>query len=292
VTSDPASLELAARLLRCPLCAERLAPASGSALRCPARHTFDVSRHGYISLLGGARAVSGDDPDMARARERFLATGAYAPVRDAVAALAGGGRDEPEVVLDVGAGTGYYLAGTLERMPAAHGIALDTSVRSLRVAARAHPRAIAATWDAFRPFPLADGSVDAVLDVFAPRNPAEFHRVLRPGGRLVVARPTARHLAELRAEVAAMVPIDPAKEERLARALAPHVTAVTTREVEYELTLGAEQARDLIGMTPSARHLDVHALGRREGGGAAGEEAAGGGLAVTVSVLVTAYAPR
>ena len=33
MTSDPASLELAARLLRCPLCAERLAPASGSALR-------------------------------------------------------------------------------------------------------------------------------------------------------------------------------------------------------------------------------------------------------------------
>ena len=44
-------------------------------------------------------------------------------------------------------------------------------------------------WDVFRPFPLADGVADVVLDVFAPRNPAEFHRVLRPTGRLIVVRP-------------------------------------------------------------------------------------------------------
>jgi len=286
VTSDPASLELAARLLRCPLCAARLVPVSDSALRCPARHTFDRSRHGYVSLLGGARAVSGDDPDMARARERFLATGAYARIRDAVAALARGEGAASEVVLDVGAGTGYYLAGVLDGLPGACGIALDTSVRSLRVAARAHPRAIAATWDAFRPFPLADSTVDAVLDVFAPRNPAEFRRVLRPDGRLVVVRPTARHLAELREEVPGMVAIDPAKEERLTAALAPSFTAVVTREVEYELALDPAQARDLIGMTPSARHLDVAELGA----GGTGQHR--DRLTVTVSVLVTAYAPR
>ncbi|GAB2541833.1 putative RNA methyltransferase [Brachybacterium huguangmaarense] len=294
MTSTPAprssaavDLDAAAELLRCPLCARPLAPA-GSALRCPERHTFDVSRQGCISLLGGAKAVSGDDDDMARAREAFLATGAYAPLRDAVAELAAGeescgaggaGSARDRVVLDIGAGTGYYLAGALGEMPGARGIALDTSPRALRVAARAHPRAIAATWDAFKPFPLADASVDAVLDVFAPRNPAEFARVLRPGGRLVVARPTPRHLAELREEVGAMVSIDPAKEERLARALDPFFTPITTREVTYALPLDPEQARALIGMTPSARHLDAASVSANA-------------ASVTVSVLVTAYAPR
>ena len=44
---------------------------------------------------------------------------------------------------------------------------------------------VADTWDGL---PLADGCVDLVQVVFAPRNPSEFARVLRPGGTLVVAR--------------------------------------------------------------------------------------------------------
>lgn len=278
---SPSAVQAACDLLRCPLCAGPL-DAAGSALRCPDRHTFDISRHGYVSLLGGSKAVSGDDADMARARERFLGSGAYEALRERIVALAveGCAADAP-VALDIGAGTGHYLAGMLDALPGARGIALDTSVRSLRAAARAHERAVAATWDAFRPFPLADASVDVVLDVFSPRNPPEFRRVLRPDGRLIVARPTQRHLAELRAEVPAMVAIDPAKEERLAAALEPHMRELSTELVETTIALDAEQTRDLVGMTPSARHLDAAALA-----------ADGAGLTVTLSVLVSAYAPR
>lgn len=280
---SPSAVQAACDLLRCPLCAGPL-DAAGSALRCPERHTFDISRHGYVSLLGGSKAVSGDDADMARARERFLGSGAYEALRERIVALAveGIGDDaHAPVVLDIGAGTGHYLAGVLDAMPRARGIALDTSVRSLRAAARGHERAVAATWDAFRPFPLADASVDVLLDVFSPRNPAEFRRVLRRDGRLIVARPTQRHLAELRAEVPAMVAIDPAKEQRLAAALEPHVREIRTELVETAIGLDAEQTRDLVGMTPSARHLDPAALA-----------ADGAGLTVTLSVLVSAYAPR
>ncbi len=123
--------------------------------------------------------------------------------------------------MDAGCGTGYYLAGVLDRLPGARGLGLDTSVRALRSAARAHDRAAAAAWDVFRPFPLADAVADVVLDVFAPRNPAEFHRVLRPAGRLIVVRPTGLHLAELRRRLPAMVTVDPVKEQRLHRALDP-----------------------------------------------------------------------
>lgn len=76
-----------------------------------------------------------------------------------------------------------------------------------------------------------------------------------------------------------MISIDPAKEERLARALDPFFTPVTTREVTYALPLDPEQARALIGMTPSAWHLDAASVSARA-------------ASVTVSVLVTAYAPR
>jgi 23S rRNA (guanine745-N1)-methyltransferase len=278
----PPALELSLDLLRCPTCrARRLHPDRG-ALRCPAGHTFDIARHGYAGLLTGTRATSGDDADMARARARFLSTGAYAPLREAVARLAADSVPGQATVVDVGCGTGYHLAGVLDRLPGARGLGLDTSVRALRVAARAHDRAAAAAWDVFRPFPLADGVADVVLDVFAPRNPAEFHRVLRPAGRLVVVRPTGRHLAELRGRVPAMVAIDPAKEQRLHRALGPFFEAAVTERVEYTVSLTGQEALDLVGMTPSARHVSRADL---DGDGLLPDR-------VTVSVLATAYRPR
>lgn len=268
-------------LLRCPACRARLRPDSG-ALRCPAGHTFDIARHGYVSLLTGNRATSGDDAAMARARDRFLSTGGYGPIRRAVARLAADGVPARGTIVDAGCGTGYYLAGVLDQVPGARGLGLDTSVRALRSATRSHDRAAAATWDVFRPFPLADGAADVVLDVFAPRNPSEFHRVLRPTGRLVVVRPTGRHLSELRDRLPAMVTVDPAKEQRLHRALAPFFEAVVTERVEYTMPLTTREILDLVGMTPSARHLgradltaDDHLPGQ-----------------VTVSVLATAFRAR
>lgn len=279
----PPALELSVDLLRCPTCHTRRLHPDRGALRCPAGHAFDIARHGYASLLTGTRATSGDDAAMAQARDRFLSTGTYAPIRKVVARLAADSMvAEQATVLDVGCGTGYYLAGVLDQLPGTRGLGLDTSVRALRLAARAHERAAAAAWDVFRPFPLASGVADVVLDLFAPRNPAEFHRVLRPTGRLIVVRPTRRHLAELRGRVPAMVTIDPAKEQRLHRALDPYFEAAVTEKVEYSTTLARLEALDLVGMTPSARHLSCADL---SDGGLLPDQ-------VSVSVLATAYQPR
>ncbi|WP_409468352.1 putative RNA methyltransferase [Streptomyces sp. HC307] len=279
--SLPSALVPFLDMLRCPACRARLHPALG-ALRCPAGHTFNIARQGYVSLLTGARATSGDDAAMARSRDRFLPTGRYAPIRQAAARLVEDALPDQGTVMDVGCGTGYYLAGVLDQLPGARGLGLDTSVRALRSSARAHERAAAASWDVFRPFPLADGVADVVLNVFAPRNPSEFHRVLRPSGRLIVVRPTQRHLAELRGQVPAMVKVDPAKEQRLSQALGPFFEAADSQQVEYVASLTRQESLDLLGMTPSARHLDHVDL----------RDDVLLPDRVTVSVLATAYQPR
>jgi 23S rRNA (guanine745-N1)-methyltransferase len=259
-----------------------------SGLRCSRRHSFDLARQGYVSLQSGAVARSGDDAAMAQARERFLDGGRYRRLRDGIneavtSSITGEGRmsHHDPAVIDAGCGTGYYLAGLLDAVPGARGLGIDTSVRSLRIAARAHERAAAASWDVFRPFPLADRSVDVVLDVFSPRNPAEFARVLREDGVLVIARPAPDHLAELREQVTGMVAIHPEKEERLAEAVEPCFSAVRTMHVRYAMEdLAAGEVADLVGMTPSARHLG-------DGGTVVGAP-----RSVTVSVLVSSYRPR
>lgn len=87
--------------------------------------------------------------------------------------------------------------------------------------------------------------------------PAEFHRVLKPGGVLITARPTQNHLAALLQSHDGTVSVDEHKESRLQRTLEPFFVQGERRFVSHPLHLSAQQARELIGMTPSARHIDL-----------------------------------
>ncbi|SEG34702.1 23S rRNA m(1)G-748 methyltransferase [Actinacidiphila yanglinensis] len=251
-------------VLRCPVCGEGLS-AAGGALRCARRHTFDIARHGYVSLLtGDMRAGTADTAAMVQARDAFLGAGHYAPLARAVAELTARWCPPQGVVLDAGAGTGHYLAAALDAVPGAVGLGLDASKFALRRAARAHPRAGAAVWDVWRELPVRSGVADVVLNVFAPRNGPEFQRVLRPGGALLVVTPTARHLAELR-QAAGLLSVDAAKEERLGRTLDAHFRQERAEalEVDHLLRLTPQEANDLVAMGPSARHVDADELARR-----------------------------
>ncbi len=218
---------------------------------------------------------------MVAARLRFLGSGCYEVLRQAVVGKAAATTPERGALVDVGCGTGYYLAGVLDHLPGFWGLGLDASAPALRAAARAHDRAGAAACDIFRALPLESGVADLILDVFAPRNPAEFRRILHPAGRLIVVRPTERHLAELRDEVPTMVAVDPAKEQRLHQALSPFFDAAATERVEYSTPLTGQQAQDLLDMGPTARHLDRATAPSRPSPGA-----------VKISVLITEYLPR
>lgn len=207
---------------------------------------------------------------MATARADFLGAGHYAPLArrlaERVADLlpadtpdAPGSPDEPGspggLVVDAGAGTGYYLGVVLDRLPAATGLALDASVAGLRRAARAHERMGAVGWDVWQPWPLAEGSASAVLNVFAPRNPAEFARILRPGGVLAVVTPTAAHLAELRTLVA-MLEVHEGKLDQLDSSLADEFESAVRETLTVELTLSPDDVRRVVAMGPNAHHLD------------------------------------
>lgn len=252
-------------LLACPHCGESLTVASNSALRCSAGHAFDVAREGYVSLLAGnALTSSADTPDMIAARESFLSAGHYAPVRDAVAQLLERTLAEatPGAILEVGAGTGYYLAGVLDVQSQRRGLALDTSKPALRRAARIHERAGAVACDVWGTIPVQDATVAAVLDIFAPRNITEIARVLAPGGVLVVVTPRSGHLGEL-VEPLGFLSVDDRKADRLEEQLAGRFVPAESMVVEQVLVLSHAAVGDLAGMGPSAHHTDRIAFAGR-----------------------------
>ena len=179
------------------------------------------------------------------------------------------------LVVDAGTGTGYYLARVLEGNRACTGLGLDVSKAALRRAARAHPRGSAVLTDLWRPLPIRDESAALVLDVFAPRNGPEFHRVLRPDGVLLVVTPAADHLIEL-IEAYGLIHVDPDKATRVAESLGRHFTPLESRVLRHRLELTAAEVRTLIGMTPNAHHVPADIR----------PEAAS---TVTAAVTVTAY---
>ena len=250
--------------LRCPVCGGSLTRAD-SAVRCAAGHSFDIARRGYVSLLPpGAVGGRGDTAPMVAARKDFLTAGHFAPIATALASAAAqaslaAGPDDPAdpaelaCVADVGAGTGYYLAAVLDRLPDRAGLALDVSRYALRAAAGAHPRIGAAGCDAWQRLPVAGAAAALVLNVFAPRDGAELRRILRPDGRLLVVTPQADHLAELTVPLG-LLRVDERKAERLAGTLGRYFDLAAEHHIRAVMALDHRSVAALAAMGPSAWH--------------------------------------
>ena len=90
----------------CPVCEKPLAQEDGAYV-CENRHSFDISKRGYVNLLrAGSAKTHGDDRAMAAARRDFLNGGWYLPLRDKLC-----GALLPGAAVDIGCGEGYYLEG-------------------------------------------------------------------------------------------------------------------------------------------------------------------------------------
>lgn len=250
------------RYLVCPVCGAGL-DLDDRRLLCPSGHAFDIARQGYANLLpGNARPGTADTPEMVCAREAFLRAGHFTAPADRLAWNVS--RAKPSFVLDAGAGTGHYLSRALDRSPDAVGLALDISKHAARRAAKAHPRAGAVVADLWRPLPLRDGAADTVVNVFAPRNAAEFHRVLRDDGLLCTVTPSPRHLGPLVAALG-LLSVDTRKIERTDAALAGYFKLDSRQELETEAVLTHEEITTLVGMGPSAHHVPPERLQERLG---------------------------
>jgi 23S rRNA (guanine745-N1)-methyltransferase len=119
--------------------------------------------------------------------------------------------------------------------------------------------------------------------VFAPRNGAEFRRVLRSDGALLVVTPGAGHLAELGPEFG-MLTVDPDKDARLAASLDDHFDLAARENLGVPLTLAARDVAHLVGMGPSAHHLTDKQR--------AATAAISAPLTATAAFTISTYRPR
>ena len=183
----------------CPHCGQLLRKKEDArALVCPIGHSYDVSREGYVNLLlRMTRSAHGDNREMLLARRAFLEGGYYAPLASAAGKLLCARLEDGARILDAGCGEGYYTEAIAEAMRTAGKRAelfgVDISREAVRLCAKRACAPVTAVASLYE-LPIADGSFDALVCFFSPQSDAEFHRVLKDGGYLLMAVPDARHL--------------------------------------------------------------------------------------------------
>lgn len=238
-------------LFTCPICGKRLIH-ENMRYYCESGHSFDTASEGYVHLLPANRKHSklpGDDKNMVRARRRFLSAGYYAPLRETLENLFIKHSPYETAFLDSGCGEGYYSSGIIEALThtgrniSAAGI--DISKEAVRLASKRVKTAEFAVASAYH-LPLADGSVDIVLNCFSPLCENEFLRVLRRKGKFIYVVPAPRHLWELKCAVYD----EPYENERLSTSYAGF-SLVETEKVSTLIKLKDNQSiLDLFTMTP------------------------------------------
>ena len=250
---------------KCPNCAATLVPQLQTkpyVLRCENNHSFDVAKQGYVNLLlpqkRGA-ALPGDNAEMVRARTAFLDGGYYRAFSDGVNRLvtdALGEMDIPSpVVVDAGCGEGYYTARLQDAFKQA-GIdgalaGFDLSRDAVAHAAkRAKALGCAETMSfavaSLFEMPLADGSANGIINLFAPVADAEFARILAPGGFLLMAVPAEEHLWGMK-----QVLYETPYKNEVRRDDLEHFTLTEVRRVTDTVTVtDPAHIRALFAMTP------------------------------------------
>jgi len=242
--------------IECPLCRTPLTlDASGRSLRCGGAgksHCFDLASAGYVNLISG-RASGGDGKEAVRARTAFLEKDFYAPISDAVNDTL---REFSPVsvadanVVDAGCGDGYYLNRAVSRL-GCRGQGFDLSKFAVEHAAKTARRggfadktfyAVSSVFD----LPIASGSADAVINLFAPCVEKEYTRVLRSGGILIVVGAGEDHLLDLKQAI-----YDEVYRNDVRADLPVDLPLVAQRTVDFMVNLtNTEDILHLFSMTP------------------------------------------
>lgn len=190
-------------LFLCPVCGAPLQREERAYL-CPSRHSYDIAKEGYTYLLPSNQkhsAAPGDDKGMAAARHAFLSKGYYAALLETLKKQVLTCSASSPAILDTGCGEGYYTAGIYHalqdagKMPRMAGT--DISKFILRHAAKREKNIEFAVASSYH-LPVADESIDILLNCFSPLALEEFRRVLKPGGQFLYVVPAAEHLWELK----------------------------------------------------------------------------------------------
>lgn len=240
-------------IYKCPVCSKPLRKDNKTYL-CSNRHSYDISRDGYVNLLLANQMKSkdpGDNREMMTARHSFLDKGYFKRLSDGINAstikhLEACGSTYS--ILDAGCGEGYYTERLFEALKTSFKpemFGMDISKEAVRLAAKRNRDISFCVGSVFN-LPILSDSVDAIVNVFAPFKEEEFDRVLKDNGIVVKVTPGAKHLFGLKEALYDNPYLN--EEEALE---VSNLVLTETKAIKYDIEIhDSQDTINLLKMTP------------------------------------------
>lgn len=230
----------------CPVCSCDLKK-EGRTFLCENRHSFDISKEGYVNLLMSQQSSlkrHGDDKVMVKARRDFLSGGFYDALRTAVCDCVNSVLPKGSAIADIGCGEGYYTSAVSEQCDCEI-FGIDISKDALKFASKMLRDCYFAVASAFS-LPFKDESADCILNVFAPSAYDEFSRILKNDGKLIKAVPLEDHLWELKSAL-----YDKPYKNKPEKRDNELFKLISVKELKYKIKLDSKaDIENLFKMTP------------------------------------------
>ncbi|MBQ9545356.1 MAG: methyltransferase domain-containing protein [Clostridia bacterium] len=195
-----------------------------------------------MNLLRTSSRDHGDNLAMVEARTRFLNSGHYEPLADALCKAI---PDNTSAVLDAGCGEGYYTQKIRAANPVSSVYGTDVSKNAVKSACR-RTKNVFWSVSSVNDLPFFDESFDVLMCVFSPLAKNEYLRVLKNNGTFLTVIPLEEHLWELKSAL-----YDKPYPNKPFDTALDGFEFLDLTKIVYEFEVKGNQAvRDLFGMTP------------------------------------------
>ncbi|HEO0061694.1 TPA: methyltransferase domain-containing protein [Streptococcus agalactiae] len=246
--------EDSASYFACPKCQNPLIKESNS-LKCSGNHCFDLSKFGYVNLLGGKKVDEHYDKKSFENRQLVLENGYYNHILEAISKVLEN-NSQFHSVLDIGCGEGFYSRQLVNKHEKTF-LAFDISKDSIQLAAKSdQSRLVKWFVSDLANLPIQDSSIDIILDIFSPANYKEFRRVLSDDGILVKVVPVAEHVQELREKASQYLKQKDYSNQKILDHFRENFEIISEQKVVQSYNCSQQERQAFIDMTPSLFSVD------------------------------------
>jgi len=243
------------RLFKCPICGEPMRMNDTYSLFCINKHSFDLSRKGYINLLI-SKTTAIYSKELFEARQKVFKEGFFDPLIDNLGNVIEAYKDINNLskiaVLDAGCGEGSHIYELSKKIIDKSNYILtgiDISKDSINIASRKDSNIIWCIADLAR-LPFQDNSFDFIINILSPANYNEFNRVLDKKGIVIKVIPEKNYLKEIRN----LIYIDSRMKDYSNHKVINHfkecLQVLDIKTVNYKFDINKELLSNLIKMTP------------------------------------------
>lgn len=244
-------------MFRCPICNKKMKYFDSSRIACSNKHSFDLSRKGYVNLLLNTVKVD-YDKKMFESRSIIFKNKFYESMIQQISTLilrqSYNTSSNSLKILDAGCGEGSHISQIVNCLSVcstieATGFGIDISKDAIQIAARDYPNLIWCVGDLTR-IPFADNQFNVVLSLLSPSNYTEFGRVISEDGILIKVIPGRDYLYELRRYFYDKTDRETYSNKKVLEHFRSSFHNFDIQQINYRIPINQENLVHFVKMTP------------------------------------------